>query len=175
MHCFCFIPCYFIFICICISVCVSKWPHRSNPQRLSCSSSSLLRDDWQLSCLHRWDWYLSEVISLTEDEKSLLIQESAHCSTASVRCKASPTGEWCLCRRNYVCINSFYILSSECTICIKFFLLLFVCIALYCDVWSCLYYCKCNVNTVMIINFNNIIGKKDKPVIYFCIKLLFNF
>lgn len=90
----------------------SAWPHRSNPRRVSCSASPLLRDDWQLSCPHHCR--LIFVRSHLSDRGSvgLFSQETAHSTAASVLRgftyrRATPViGP---CRWNYVWIISCYI------------------------------------------------------------------
>lgn len=93
------------------------------------------------------DWYLSEAISVMEDLRVSLSQETAYCTTAPVGCQASPTAER---RLESACADEItpafiYITFCHITIYHEPLLLFLLCIAGYCIMWSCCYYSKSNV------------------------------
>lgn len=75
------------------------------------------------------------------------VQETASCTTAPPRRAASPTAERCLQSASADEIMSILICITFCqtTVYLEPLLWFLLCIAGYCIMWSCCYYCKSNV------------------------------
>ena len=125
------------------------WPRRSNSCRVSCSASLLLRDDWQLSCLHHCRLIFVRSHLFDRGSEGLLSQETAaYCMTASARLRgftcSGATPVISLRRWNYVCINLHYILSYHN---ISFFIIIMHCTLLYHLITLLLLRKQCSMNT----------------------------
>lgn len=94
------------------------WPYRSNSQRVSCSASLLLRDDWQLSCLHHCRLIFVRGHLFDRGSEGLLSQETVYDCFSALQGFTYRRAMLLisLCRWNYVCINLYCILSHQSTI-----------------------------------------------------------
>lgn len=140
----------------------------------------LLRNDWQLSCLHHCRVIFVRSHPFDRGSEGLLSQEMAYCFSALQSItyrRAMPVISLCLCLCSFT-LDSVISRSN-----IPWVLLLLLRKALHCIICPRFYCCKSSVActphgfSVMIINLNRLFARKTIyiPVIGSCVKLLSDF